>query len=309
MPMPKTKSVCGARTSTSISIVTGVPAPRATRSRPLSSVSATRRRITSPEPQRSSSGASSDFAASFSSSAGGGSATCEPERAIAEIAHLLELMRDEDQRHAAVLHLLDLGDALLGELLVADGEHLVDEQDVGIDVHGDGESEADVHAGRVSLHRLIEEVADAGEFDDAIEARVDLAPRETEHDAVDVDVLPSGDLGMESGAELDERGDPSLHRHRSGGRLEDAGDDLQHRRFARAVPSDDAERLTPIDDERDVLQRRHAGLGRQLQIALEQRALQRGELRARAEETVGLGEVRYGDGGIAHGQPTMNDER
>jgi hypothetical protein len=47
---------------------------------------------------------------------------------------------------ALALELGDLVQALAGEGLVADGEHLVHEQDVRIDVHRDGEAEPDVHA-------------------------------------------------------------------------------------------------------------------------------------------------------------------
>ena len=57
--------------------------------------------------------------------------------------------------------------ALALERLVADGQHLVDEQDVGVDVHGDGEGEPHVHARRVELHLGVDELADAGEVDDA----------------------------------------------------------------------------------------------------------------------------------------------
>ena len=45
------------------------------------------------------------------------------------------------------------------ELGVADGEHLVDEQDLGLEVRGDREREAHVHAARVALDRRVEEPA------------------------------------------------------------------------------------------------------------------------------------------------------
>jgi hypothetical protein len=44
------------------------------------------------------------------------------------------------------------------EALVADRQHLVDQQHVGIDVDGHGEAEAHVHAGRVGLDRRVDEV-------------------------------------------------------------------------------------------------------------------------------------------------------
>ena len=49
-----------------------------------------------------------------------------------------------------------------------------------------------------------------GELDDLVEAPRDLPLRQAEHDAVDEDVLAAGDLGMEAGAELDQRRDPAV---------------------------------------------------------------------------------------------------
>ena len=52
-----------------------------------------------------------------------------------------------------------LAQALPLELGVADGQHLVDEQDLGLEVRGDGEREPDVHAARVALDRAYRESA------------------------------------------------------------------------------------------------------------------------------------------------------
>ena len=87
---------------------------------------------------------------------------------------------------------------------VADGEHLVHEQDVGIDVDRHGKTEPHVHAGRVGLDRRVDEVLELGELDDLVEPLGDLALGQAEHDAVDEDVLAAGDLRVEAGAELDE---------------------------------------------------------------------------------------------------------
>ena len=95
-----------------------------------------------------------------------------PHRAITEPLDEPERVRHEDDRLPAALELRDLVEALVRETLVADGEHLVDEEDVGIDVHGDGEAEAHVHAGRVGLDRGVDELLEPGELDDLVEARV-----------------------------------------------------------------------------------------------------------------------------------------
>ena len=109
-------------------------------------------------------------------------------------------------------------EALLLERLVADREHLVDEQDVGLDVDGDGEAEAHVHARRVVLHRRVDELLELGEGDDLVEARLDVALGQAEDRAVEVDVLAPGELGVEAGAQLEQRRHPPAHAdHAAGG--------------------------------------------------------------------------------------------
>ena len=78
-------------------------------------------------------------------------------------------MGDEHDRASLGLELLDPAQALRLEQLVADGEHLVDEQHVGVEVDGDGEPEAHVHARRVVLDRLVDELGELGEVDDVVE--------------------------------------------------------------------------------------------------------------------------------------------
>jgi divalent metal cation (Fe/Co/Zn/Cd) transporter len=53
--------------------------------------------------------------------------------------------------------------------LVAHGEDLVDDQDVGVDVDRDREGEAHVHAARIELHLGVDEVFDLTERHDVVE--------------------------------------------------------------------------------------------------------------------------------------------
>ena len=73
-------------------------------------------------------------------------AVAQQHRALAEALDRGGVVRDEDDRPAALLELEDLREALALELLVADGEDLVEQEHVGVDVRGDGEAEAHVHA-------------------------------------------------------------------------------------------------------------------------------------------------------------------
>ncbi len=102
-----------------------------------------------------------------------------------------------------------VGEALVAptlELLVADRQHLVDEQDVRVDVDRDREPEAHVHARRVVLHRRVDEPLEAGELDDVVEPAVDLALAQPQDRSVQVDVLAAGELGVEPGAQLEQSG-------------------------------------------------------------------------------------------------------
>ena len=81
-------------------------------------------------------------------------------------------------------------EALLLEVRVADGEHLVDEQDLGLEVRRDREREAQVHARRVALDRRVEELRRPGELDDLVEACDSISRRRMPEDgAGEVDVL------------------------------------------------------------------------------------------------------------------------
>ncbi len=55
----------------------------------------------------------------------------EDDRPVAHVGHLVEAVGDEDDRAALVLELSDAVHALALEGLVADGQHLVDQQDSG----------------------------------------------------------------------------------------------------------------------------------------------------------------------------------
>ena len=84
-------------------------------------------------------------------------------------------MGHEQDRLAAAPELGELVEALVRESLVADRQHFVDEQHVGIDVDRDGEAEPHVHARRIGLDRRVDELPQLGELDDLVEALLDLA--------------------------------------------------------------------------------------------------------------------------------------
>src|SRR5207248_5304090 len=85
-------------------------------------------------------------------------ALAKQHRALAEPLDRGGVVRDVDDRPAALLELEDLREALALELLVPDREDLVEEENVGVDVRGDGEAESHVHAGGVGARREVDDL-------------------------------------------------------------------------------------------------------------------------------------------------------
>ncbi len=77
----------------------------------------------------------------------------QQHRAVAQPLDGRRVVRDEDDRAAALLEVEDLAEALALEVLVADREDLVEEQDVCVEVRRDRKPQAHVHARRVRAHR------------------------------------------------------------------------------------------------------------------------------------------------------------
>ena len=70
----------------------------------------------------------------------------QEDRPVAELAHAVHVVSDEDDGRACTLELPEVFEALALERGVADRQHLVDEQDVGPRVRRDRERDAHVHA-------------------------------------------------------------------------------------------------------------------------------------------------------------------
>ena len=179
----------------------------------------------------------------------------QPVGATAEPRHGLHVVRDEEHGAPRAGDLLDPAHAALLELVVADGEHLVDDQHLRVEVRRDGECEPHVHPARVPLDRRVDELPDPAELDDVVELRVDLAPLHAEDRAVQVRVLAARQLGMEARADLEDAPDATADHRAALGRRRDPGQQLEERRLAGAVLADEADDLALLDREGHVLER------------------------------------------------------
>ena len=91
--------------------------------------------------------------------------------------------------------------------------------------------------------------------DDLVEALIDLALRHAEDGTVQVDVLATRQLGVEAGAELEQRGDLALGGDRAAVGTQDPRHALEQRALARTVLADQPERGAFGDLEAHAFQR------------------------------------------------------
>ena len=138
-------------------------------------------------------------------------ALADEQGGVTEGGDRLEIVRHEDDRDPGPAELVHALDAVRLKRHVANAQHFVDDEDVRIQVRGDREPEPRVHAGRVALHRRVDEVRDAGEFDDLVEPCGGLAALHAHDGALEKHVLAAGQVRMKSGGDLDQRADAAAH--------------------------------------------------------------------------------------------------
>src|SRR5262249_48622356 len=91
---------------------------------------------------------------------------------------------------------------------------------------------------------------------DRVVALLDLLPRQTDDVAVEEDVLATAEFGAEPRAEFQHRGDAAVRLDKARRGLERSADDLQQRRLAGAVASNDPDGLAARYLEAHVIERR-----------------------------------------------------
>ena len=97
-------------------------------------------------------------------------------------------------------------------------------------------------------------VRELGEVDDRVERAVDLALGQPIDRSVHVDVLASGEIGVETRAELQHRGDQPCTLDGPRLRLENPGHELEQRALAGTVLTDDRHGVAGRDVEVDIPQ-------------------------------------------------------
>src|SRR5262249_37720429 len=121
---------------------------------------------------------------------------------------------------------------------------------------------------------------------DGVELAADLGALHAKDRAVEVHVIPPGELGMKAGADLEQRANAAPQFDLAGGRRGDARQELEEGTLSGAVAADDADNLARIDVEADVAQCPH---GRLLPLLSMERAQRRADP---AKESLAEGPIR-----------------
>src|SRR6185369_15841941 len=102
---------------------------------------------------------------------------------------------------------------------------------------------------REMLDRSIEEFLHLGKGHNLVELLPDLYLGHAENCAVQVDIFPPGQLGMEAGAHLQQACYPAVNADPSACGFGNAAENLEQRGFAGAVAPDDADPIALLDLE------------------------------------------------------------
>src|SRR6266566_4663543 len=99
----------------------------------------------------------------------------------------------------------------------------------------DRKSETHVHTTRVTLDGRIEELLHLCESDDPIEFLSDFSAAHAKDGAIQGNILPASEFGVETGSDLEQTRDPTLDLNTSGAWLCNSGKYLQQCRFPGTV--------------------------------------------------------------------------
>ena len=147
------------------------------------------------------------------------------------------------EKHGAprARNLADFAQAFLLKGRVADGEHLIDQQNLRLQMRGHREGKPHAHPDGITLHGCVDEFLDAGKRHDFIELPRDLGARHAEDRAVQEDVVASREIHVKTRPDFQQRRDAPAHFHLSATRRSDARDNFEQRGFPRAIPPEEAE--------------------------------------------------------------------
>lgn len=171
----------------------------------------------------------------------------------AELTDKLDIVGDKDDRTALGQLSHDI-EAFDGESHVTHRQHFIEDENIRLNENdGDRKTQPDLHPGTVGSDRGIDCFVQLGEFDDFIELGGDFFFVQSEDGAIDVDIFPPGEDGIESRSQGDEGPDAALDGDGADVGFHEAVQHLEESGFPGPIVPDQAEALAPFDFEGDVV--------------------------------------------------------
>src|ERR1700722_4521272 len=117
-----------------------------------------------------------------------------------------------------------------------------------------GEGEPNVHAAGVAFDGRVKKLIHLGKSDDFIEFRGNLSFTHSKRRAIEKDVFPARQFGVEAGSNFQKTGNTSADVYVAFRWIRDAGQNFQKRTLAGTIPSNDADDFARLNIEIDVLE-------------------------------------------------------
>src|ERR1700730_13187865 len=136
-------------------------------------------------------------------------------------------MADKEHRSALLpRNFVHLPETFPLEFRIADGQYLIDDENLLLQMRGHGESESDIHARRITLYRSIQKLLHSGKGDDLVELLRDFLSFHAKDCTIQKDVFAPRELGMKASPSPQQAADASAHPAPPLRRVCDAAEDL-----------------------------------------------------------------------------------
>src|SRR5207248_9570164 len=112
------------------------------------------------------------------------------------------VMTDKEHGPSMLGDILHLAKAFLLKRHVANRKNFIDDQDLRIEMSGNGEGQAYIHPAGIAFYRRVKKLFNFSKRDDAVKVAFDFLPAHAQDAAVHEDVFTTGQFGMKTRSHL-----------------------------------------------------------------------------------------------------------
>src|SRR6267143_929589 len=182
-------------------------------------------------------------------------AAVDPDHSFAQSPDLTHLVTYEHNGATALGDLAHFPKTFFLKLKIAHRQHLVHQQNFGLELSSHGEGQTHLHAGAEMLERRINEFIHLGERHNLIKFALDLTLAHAKNGPAQENVLATRELGMETCSDLKQAAHSPVNLGKTGCRACDPREDLEQRGLASSIATYQANDLTFLNVEGNVAER------------------------------------------------------